>query len=117
MRIHCTRNHPEYELPPPGTVMNKVALQKINAINSKYNVNLTNLSIPKKALPMVDLPSKNSDQVRYQVSHSIYRTDQIEMKPDLMSSDQLHTASHPSNLINTEHLNQDIKPSNLLNSM
>lgn len=28
LRIHISKNHPEYELPPPGTVMNKNALKK-----------------------------------------------------------------------------------------
>lgn len=36
LRIHVTRNHPEYELPPPGTVMNKSALKRIQEIKEKY---------------------------------------------------------------------------------
>uniref|UniRef100_A0A336MH32 CSON001086 protein n=1 Tax=Culicoides sonorensis TaxID=179676 RepID=A0A336MH32_CULSO len=37
LRQHVTRNHPEYELPPPGTVMNKSALKRIQEIKEKYN--------------------------------------------------------------------------------
>lgn len=37
MRQHVTRNHPEYDLPPPGTVMNKSALKRIQEIKEKYN--------------------------------------------------------------------------------
>lgn len=29
MRNHCTKQHPDYALPPPGTIMNKGALQRI----------------------------------------------------------------------------------------
>uniref|UniRef100_A0A336LTD6 CSON004401 protein n=1 Tax=Culicoides sonorensis TaxID=179676 RepID=A0A336LTD6_CULSO len=41
LRIHITRNHPEYDLPPPGTVMNKNALKRIHAVTEKYNVQVS----------------------------------------------------------------------------
>lgn len=39
MRLHAQKRHPDYVLPPPGTVMNKSALARIQEINAKYNVN------------------------------------------------------------------------------
>lgn len=36
LRIHVTRNHPDYQLPPPGTVMNKSAIRKMEEIKAKY---------------------------------------------------------------------------------
>lgn len=41
MRLHAQKRHPDYVLPPPGTVMNKSALARIQEINAKYNVNYT----------------------------------------------------------------------------
>lgn len=41
LRVHITRNHPEYDLPPPGTVMNKSALKRINAVTEKYKVQVS----------------------------------------------------------------------------
>lgn len=31
MRTHCVKQHPDYKLPPPGTVMNKSWLKKFAA--------------------------------------------------------------------------------------
>lgn len=52
LRIHITRNHPEYDLPPPGTVMNKSALKRINAVTEKYKVQVS---------PSVGLSSRKSN--------------------------------------------------------
>ncbi|XP_063709932.1 zinc finger protein 615-like [Culicoides brevitarsis] len=41
LRLHIKRNHPEYPLPPPGTVMNKSALKRINAVAEKYKVQVS----------------------------------------------------------------------------
>lgn len=41
MRNHVKKVHPDYDLPPPGTVMNKGALNKISAITEKYQVNVS----------------------------------------------------------------------------
>lgn len=35
MRIHCTKTHPEFVLPPPGTVMNKQALKRMQELSRK----------------------------------------------------------------------------------
>lgn len=52
LRVHIKRNHPEYDLPPPGTVMNKSALKRINAVTEKYKVQVS---------PSVGLSSRKSN--------------------------------------------------------
>lgn len=41
MRIHCTKTHPDYKLPPPGTVMNKQALKRMHELSLKRPQNTT----------------------------------------------------------------------------
>lgn len=48
LRAHCTHSHPEYELPPPGTVMNKKALARVGEILEKYHVHAHHSSVPRK---------------------------------------------------------------------
>lgn len=48
LRVHWTKTHPEVPIPPPGTVMNKAALQRAMDINAKYNSNaLTHMNLPR----------------------------------------------------------------------
>lgn len=48
LRAHCTHSHPDYVLPPPGTVMNKKALARVGEILEKYHVHAHHSSVPRK---------------------------------------------------------------------
>uniref|UniRef100_A0A336MX27 CSON005445 protein n=1 Tax=Culicoides sonorensis TaxID=179676 RepID=A0A336MX27_CULSO len=48
LRAHCTHSHPDYQLPPPGTVMNKKALARVGKILEKYHVHAHHSSVPRK---------------------------------------------------------------------
>lgn len=41
-RQHVIKRHPDYKLPPPGTIVNKKALKRIEEISAKYSVKLNN---------------------------------------------------------------------------
>lgn len=41
LRTHLMNHHPEYELPPKGTILNKNALLRIDAISQKYDVDVS----------------------------------------------------------------------------
>lgn len=49
LRTHVTRRHPEYKLPPPGTIMNKKSLEKIMRLaeHLKLKVSEGSLSLPQ----------------------------------------------------------------------
>lgn len=49
LRRHVTKKHPDYKLPPPGTIMNKKSLEKILnlAKHLKMKVNEGKLSLPQ----------------------------------------------------------------------
>lgn len=54
MRLHCSKSHPKYVLPPPGTIMNINAIKKNAELNKMHNVNFELTPI----LPKLGLASK-----------------------------------------------------------
>ncbi|XP_063698975.1 zinc finger protein 626-like [Culicoides brevitarsis] len=56
LRAHCSHSHPEYQLPPPGTVMNKKALARVGEILEKYHVHAHHSSVPRKMTSTTTTP-------------------------------------------------------------
>lgn len=59
MRLHVSKRHPEFELPPPGTIMNKKALKRIEEISSKYNIKVNTKPF---SFPPGTMENRNNDE-------------------------------------------------------
>lgn len=88
MRLHAQKRHPDYVLPPPGTVMNKSALARIQEINAKYNVNY-------KTTPRI-YPKLEPGSVLDPATGLITTAGSVSPKIDLMpTNEQKPIINHP----------------------
>lgn len=91
MRLHVTKRHPEYQLPPPGTVMNKSALKRIQEINTKYNVNYSTTPRVFSKLEPQSQTDGPDGQTSYEIHSDIYKPALEAFNESNSTMDSMHT--------------------------
>ena len=77
MRQHVAKRHPEFELPPPGTIMNKNALKRIEEFSSKYNA-IANQSVVSETLEQSQGQQHENFHIHAKTSSVMYASGKLK---------------------------------------